>query len=276
LSFGLSPQLHFIFLLLPGGGIFSQLRGLGVGTDMNAKSRKPVKLSQATHSEGRDADTGAAVQEIMRVLEEEIVLGVLHPRERLVEDELMARFGSKRHVVRHALAEMEQQGLVQRKKNSGAQVRALTAKEVIEIYALREILETSCIRLIPLPVPAARLEQLLAIQGAHANAVKAGDLRAVFRANLEFHAALYSLSGNDTLIEAIAEYARRTYPVRLSTLVSNEYLERARQDHERIIEALRSGDREALLTLCAEHLHPSRDTYLNNLKRLGRLEEAAA
>jgi len=248
----------------------------GAGTDMNARSRKTPELHQALHSEGRDADVGAAVQEIMRVLEEEIVLGVLHPRERLVEDELMARFGYKRHVVRQALAELEKQGLVQRKKNSGAQVRALNAKEVTELYALREILETSCIRLIPLPAPAARLEQLLAIQRAHATAVKAGDPRAVFRANLAFHAALYSLSGNDALIEAIAEYARRTYPVRLSTLVSREYLERARQEHEQIIEALRSGDREALLRLCAEHLHPSRDTYLDNLKRLGRLEEAAA
>jgi len=243
---------------------------------MNAKTKKTVELSQALHSEGPEADVGAAVQEIMRVLEEEIVLGVLHPRERLVEDELMARFGFKRHVVRQALAELETQGLVQRKKNSGAQVRALNAKEVIELYALREILETSCIRLIPLPVPAARLEQLRAIQRVHTDAVKAGNPRAVFRANLEFHAALYALSGNDTLIEAIAEYARRTYPVRLSTLVSNEYLERARQDHEDIIEALRSGDREALLRLCAEHLRPSRDTYLNNLKRLGQLEEAAA
>jgi DNA-binding GntR family transcriptional regulator len=44
-----------------------------------------------------------------------------------------------------------------------------------------------------------------------------------------FHAALFAVSGNDTLIEAIAEYARRTYPVRLSTGVSPEYLERARK-----------------------------------------------
>jgi DNA-binding GntR family transcriptional regulator len=98
----------------------------------------------------------------------------------------------------------------------------------------------------------------------------------VFRANLAFHAALYALSGNDTLIEAIAEYARRTYPVRVSTLVSQEYLERARNDHEQIIKALHTGDREALINLCTDHLRPSRDTYLLNLKRLGRLEESAA
>jgi DNA-binding GntR family transcriptional regulator len=209
-----------------------------------------------------------SVQEMVRIIEEEIVLGALHPRERLVEDELMSRFGFKRHVVRQALANLEAQGLVQRKRNSGAQVRALTAKEVTELYALREILETNCVRLIAFPVPAARLKELVRIQRAHSKAISARDLRAVFRSNLEFHAALYSLCGNDALIEAIAEYARRTYPVRVSTLVSPQYLEQARADHEAMIDALRAGDRRTLARLCAAHLRPSRDTYLQNLARL--------
>jgi DNA-binding GntR family transcriptional regulator len=241
---------------------------------MSPRASKEEQTSAVSTEEGRNAEH--AVRHMMQVLEEEIVLGVLHPRERLVEDELIARFGYKRHVVRHALADMEQQGLVQRKKNSGAQVRALSHREVVEIYALREILETSCAKLIPLPVPPARLEPLIAIQKQHTAAVRANDPRAIFRANLAFHTALHTLSGNDTLIEAIAEYARRTYPVRLSTLVSAEYVERARQDHEDMIEALRAGDQERLLDLCASHLRPSRDTYLMNLKRLGRLENEPA
>jgi DNA-binding GntR family transcriptional regulator len=125
-------------------------------------------------------------------------------------------------------------------------------------------------------VPPARLEPLIAIQKQHTAAVRANDPRAIFRANLAFHTAFHTLSGNDTLIEAIAEYARRTYPVRLSTLVSAEYVERARQDHEAMIEALRVGDQDRLLDLCASHLRPSRDTYLMNLKRLGRLEDEPA
>ncbi|MDB5758180.1 MAG: GntR family transcriptional regulator [Burkholderia sp.] len=241
---------------------------------MRPKSSKADQISTVTTEESRNADH--AVQHMTQVLEEEIVLGVLHPRERLVEDELMARFSTKRHIVRQALADMEKQGLVQRKKNSGAQVRALSPREVVEIYALREILETSSVKLISLPVPPKRLAPLIAIQKLHTAAVRANDPRAVFRANLAFHAALHALSGNETLIEAIAEYARRTYPVRLSTLVAPEYLRRARQDHEDIIKALRVGDQERLVDLCASHLRPSRDTYLMNLQRLARPEEDAA
>lgn len=241
---------------------------------MSPKSSRAEHITAVSTEDSGTANY--AVQHMIQVLEEEIVLGVLHPRERLVEDELMARFSYKRHIVRQALADMEKQGLVQRKKNSGAQVRALNAREVVEIYALREILETSSVKLIRLPVPPAQLASLIAIQKLHTAAVRANDPRAVFRANLEFHAALHALSGNDTLIEAIAEYARRTYPVRLSTLAAPEYLDRARQDHEDIIDSLRAGDQNRLVDLCASHLRPSRDTYLMNLKRLGRLEEDTA
>jgi DNA-binding GntR family transcriptional regulator len=223
----------------------------------------------------RDRDVASAVHEVVQVLEEEIVLGILHPRERLVEDELMDRFTVKRHVARNALAELDAQGLVQRKRNSGAQVRALTGKEVVELYALREILETSCVKLIQFPVRPAELQKIVALQRTHNAAVKKGDPRAVFRANLAFHAALHALCGNDALIEAITEYARRTYPVRLSTLVAQESLERAREEHMEIIDALRDGDRDMLVKLTARHLRPSRDAYLAILKRLGKLEETA-
>lgn len=218
----------------------------------------------------RARDAAATVRDLAQRIEEAIVLGALHPRERLVEDELMARYLVKRHVVRQALSDLEKQGLVQRKRNSGAQVKALTAKEVSDLYALRDILESSCARLIPFPVEDQQIEHLVVLQKEHAAAINHGDARAVFRANLAFHAAVYALSGNNALIEAVAEYARRTYPVRISTLVSKEHLERARDDHEKIIEALRRGERKQLVELCSKHLRPSRETYLNNLKRFGR------
>ncbi len=227
---------------------------------------------QRTTAPGRARRKQAAdaqpVQDIVRRIEEDIVFRVYHPRERLVEDELMQRFESKRHVVRQALAELERNGFVLRKPNSGAQVRALTAKEATELYAVREILETNCARLIPLPVEARQLAPIEKIQREHAAAVKAKDVRAVFRANLAFHAAIFRLCGNDALVEAIADFARRTHPVRLTTLVTEQYLEQARVEHEQILRALRKGDRARLVALCARHLKPSHEAYLRTIGHL--------
>ena len=71
---------------------------------MSPKPSKAEQISAVSMEEAQEArNADHAVHHMIQVLEEEIVLGVLHPRERLVEDELMARFSTKRHVVRQAV-----------------------------------------------------------------------------------------------------------------------------------------------------------------------------
>ena len=203
-----------------------------------------------------------ALPDVLNALEEDIVFGRLHPRERLVEDELMGRFGIKRHIAREALASMERMGLVERRKNIGAFVRSFTPRQVVELYQLRSVLETEAARSIPLPVAADRLEQLMATQLQHDEAVALGDARLVFRLNLLFHQQLFSLADNETLIQAISEYARQTHAIRFLSLLSSDYRDQARTEHWQMIEALKNGEQERLVVLCASHLLPSRNTYL--------------
>ncbi len=214
-----------------------------------------------------DAEATSAAQEPLSVmvaaLEEDIVFGRLHPRERLVEDELMERFNVKRHVVRDALAALDRMGLIERRKNVGALVRSFSVQEVQELYEVRTMLETEAARRIDLQRVPSHLDRLIAIQRQHDDAVAAGDARTVFRMNLAFHRELFSLCSNHTLQKAIAEFARQTHPIRFASLVSAEYRERARQEHWQMIEALKAGNIEALVSLCADHLLPSRDAYLH-------------
>ena len=207
-------------------------------------------------------DTEALLRRAVGMLEEDIAFGRLHPNQRLTEDALIVRFDLKRHVARDALATLERMGLVERRRNVGALVRAFTPRQVEELYVVRELLEAEAARLIPLPVPPERLAPLEAIQRRHDEAVAAHDAAAVFRANLAFHAALFGLCGNDTLRGAIAEYARQTHPIRFSTHLSDDYRARSRAEHWRMIAALADGDREALVAACRAHLAPSRDAYL--------------
>ncbi|KGD92307.1 GntR family transcriptional regulator [Achromobacter sp. RTa] len=216
----------------------------------------------AITSDALQAQAPGAVQAAVAALEEDIVFGRLHPRERLTEDDLMARFSMKRHVVRQVLADLELLGVVEKKRNVGAVVRAFSAREVMELYALREVLEVHAASLIPLPVPPARLAALIAVQREHDAAVADGDARRVFRSNQRFHHEFFGLLDNAVLGQAIEEYARRTHPIRFGSLTSAAYRERARQEHWALINALRDGDRKALMAVCRNHLVPSRDAYL--------------
>jgi DNA-binding GntR family transcriptional regulator len=139
--------------------------------------------------ECRPFEGGASV--IAATLEEDIVLGLLAPKVRLVEDELIGRFGAKRHHVREALVLLEALGLVERKRNIGAQVKAFSREEVIQLYEMRELLEVEAMRKIPLPVPTQPLHVLMQIQHAHDRAVQQRDARSIFRTNQEFHRHLW-------------------------------------------------------------------------------------
>lgn len=208
------------------------------------------------------AQTADRVRSIAAALEEEIVLGWLLPRERLVEEDLAERLGVKRHVVREALAELERVGLVERIPNRGAVVRLLEPEEVRQIYSVREALETLAAEQISLPVAPEVLAPLRALQQLHAEAVAAGDARGAFRANMRFHETLFRACGNPHLVELIQGLAQKVHGARSITAASPEHLALARDEHAAMVEALAAGDRPRLVALCRQHLGPSRDAYI--------------
>lgn len=216
------------------------------------------------------------VKELVNTLEEQIVLGWLMPRERLLEDRLSEEFACKKHVVREALSELERMGLVERVPNKGAMVRLLSPEEVRQIYSVRETLETLAAQQIPLPGSPELIDRLGTIQGQHTAAIENGDSRRAFRANMEFHETFFSACGNPYLAEVIRSAAQKVHGARFFTASSKIHLERARDEHWAIVKALAEGDRESLVKLCREHIGPSRDAYLEAIQDRGFLNRRNA
>jgi DNA-binding GntR family transcriptional regulator len=209
----------------------------------------------------------ATAHVIATSLEEDIVLGRCHPRERLIEQDLCDRFNTHRGDVRLALFELEKKGVVQRIPNRGAIVRDLTPLEVMEIYAVREELEVMAVRILPFPVAATSLAQLEKIQEQHSAAIDNDDMLAVFYANLKFHQTLFEMCGNACLIETIKTLEQKVYGIRFYANAFPEALERARRDHLNMIEALRGSRRAELIKLTRQHLKPSPQAYIRAYER---------
>ena len=199
-------------------------------------------------------------ENLVAALQEDIVLGRLAPGARLVDEELTERFHTMRHVLREAFIELERFGLIERRPNRGASVRQLTLEDVNQIYAVREILERAAAAQI-----AFHQKHYQVIEGAqkrHDAAVEAGDAKAVFRANFEFHEALFAACGNPYLAAAIDDFRRKTHVVWSYAIVKPEYFRNAQREHRAMLRALREGDRRRLIELCAAHLDISRQAYL--------------
>lgn len=213
------------------------------------------------------------LEQIVAALQDDIVLGRLAPGARLVEGDLADRLRIKRHVLRQAFVELERFGLIERRRNRGASVRQLSVHDVAQIYAVREILERAAAALIPLPLQGVSLEAIEAAQRRHDAAVEAFDAKAVFRANFEFHSALFAACGNPHLASAIDDSRKKSHVVWFHAIIKPEYFRNAQREHNAMLQAIRDRDRERLIGLCAHHLNISRHAYLET-HRL-RIEDQA-
>ena len=249
---------------MPAG---KSLRRNSPRSDRGATARSAAAKSRPRRTAQRRARRPGMAGVIARSLEEDIVLGRRHPRERLIEQDLCDRFDTHRGDVRLALFELEKKGIVQRFPNRGAIVRDLTPKEVLEIYAVREELEVMAARILPFPVAARDLVRLDDLQRKHSAAIDRGDMLTMFYTNLHFHQTLYGLCRNACLIETIAHLAQKAYGIRSYANAFPESLDQARRDHVAMIAALRGGRRDELIALTRAHLKPSPQAYIRAYER---------
>ena len=153
-------------------------------------------------------------------------------------------------------------GIVVRERNKGATVRSLTARQVQEIYDVRELLQRQAALWIKLPAPEALIEELLALHDEHGRHVESGYLRGVHEANDKFHLTLFGACGNAHLVQSIELYMRLSLPVRANSMSSKGSLRISHEHHRLMIEMLRGEDNWVLAQLCVDHLQPSKRNYL--------------
>ena len=228
-----------------------------------AAPKRPVRKAPPK----RSARQPAIADVIATRLEEDIVLGRRHPRERLIEQDLCEQFHTNRADVRLAFFELEKKGIIQRIPNRGAIVRDLAPKEVTAIYAVREELEVMAVRIMPFPVAGSDIDKLGAIQRQHSASIDSGDLLTVFYSNLNFHRTLFELCGNACLIETIEQLGQKVYGIRSYANAFPDTLDRARRDHLAMIAALRAANRDELIVLTRRHLEPSPEAYIRAYQR---------
>ena len=203
---------------------------------------------------------------IARAIEEDVIFGRLAPGTRLTEDTLLARFAVTRHFARQALVQLEGMGIVVRERNRGATVRSLTPKQVQEIYAVRELLQRQAALWIPLPAPDSLIAELNAIHAEHGRHIEAGFLRGVHETNDRFHLVLFGACGNGHLVQSIELYMRLSLPVRANSMASTEALNVSHEHHRLMIDMLKGHDNWVLAQLCVDHLQPSKQRYLDQVK----------
>src|SRR5688572_13448095 len=148
---------------------------------------------------------------IFEVLRGWILDGKLKPGERIIELTLAKELDVSRAPLREALWLLERQGLVQIRAHHGACVTQLSEQDIVEIFEIRELLETHAakkIRAANRPSDRAALRQALEELEA---ACRSRDIRLFSTADLRFHQILWELSGNRHLQSVLNDMSTRFF-----------------------------------------------------------------
>jgi DNA-binding GntR family transcriptional regulator len=202
----------------------------------------------------RGVRTGAALAALLTALRADLASGAYHPRERLVEADLVARYGTTRAAVRDALIQLTTEGIVERLPNRGARVRAMNLTEAIEIAEVRRLLECLCARRAAEQASADEVEAFSELaRNLHAAAVS-GTVSEYLTLNARFHAAIHTMARHTTAQAILEQFQHRPidrfFPQEFRTSPPAASV----AEHQRIAQAIAARDPEAAEKAMYEHL----------------------
>lgn len=192
--------------------------------------------------------------QLIATLKQEIHTGVLKPGDQLEEAVLAERFSVSRTPVREAMRSLVECGLLETRSRKGAFVRTLSPKEIIDLFEVSAELEGLACRL-----ASERLTDhaASAIQGgmdACVEAAETGDASAYAAANLRFHGAIHTASGNTWLCEQLSQIEARINPYRSMPYQVRGRLPQSVREHEAIMRAIFDGNGEEAARLMRDHM----------------------
>ncbi len=201
-------------------------------------------------------------------IRELIISGHLKPGDRLLENELSERFGISRTPLREALKILENEGLVNLRKNRGAVVSSMSPHEVAALFEFVAHIERSAVELTIERMQAKHLRRLQNMHDKMIRLYEAKRRRECFQTDFEIHTFLVSLCGNPLLIETHNSLMARTRRGRYMALFSQSRWDEAMEEHQQIMAAI--NNQQALVagdvmrthvkqtgTVIRETLHPS-------------------
>lgn len=202
-------------------------------------------------------------ERVYQALKHRILAGMLEPGSRLVELQLAQDFQVSRTPVRETLKRLMAEGLVRVDPVRGIVVSDVDARELEEIFVIREVLDGLAARLAAGRVSSADLTKLRLLMDMMRDSVANGQWEAMVQANIKFHDVLHQAAGNERLrhlTRNLLDFVRR---FSTQAFASEERATEVLSEHEEIIKALEKRDPDMAEQVARGHVSSAR-AFLTN------------
>ena len=205
------------------------------------------------------------IEEIARVLREQIVEGALEPGRRLSERDLGARLGVSRTPLREALRLLAGERLVEVRPRRGARVAPLDSTVVEDVYPVLSCLERLAANMACQNIGDDALADLAAAVEKMRGARSRKDRRRFLALSREFHEAVLAAAGNDTLRQLQRQLSGQVQRARFHSLESDRDWDEALREHAGLLAALRKRNGAAAVEAVSRRLTTDKKKALREL-----------
>ena len=181
------------------------------------------------------------------------------PGSQLQVEDLSREMEVSRTPVREALLRLQKDGLVDVLPRVGFFVTKFAARDLEELYELREVLESRAVYDAVLSMTDDEMNKFLKINVSTQAAVEKEDSAGFLEAEIAFHNFLTETSHNKRLVAMVESMRDLTYRWRILSLNSKEDIRASLGEHKRIAEAVQNRDAGMASRLMGEHIQNAKN-----------------
>jgi DNA-binding GntR family transcriptional regulator len=194
------------------------------------------------------------VDDVYRSLEEAILSGRMRPGDRLVETWIAEQLNVSRTTVREALLMLERGGYAVSNPRRGMCVTRLAPEDSLDLRTMRALLESFAVSAGYARIDQALLDNLEHLYQLMRACRLPDDVPTLIQIDLAFHRPLADLAGSSRLVELWSSMNGQMGALILSSIERQHAgIADVAALHQRLIDALRSGDRAIAQAAVIEH-----------------------
>jgi DNA-binding GntR family transcriptional regulator len=145
--------------------------------------------------------------------------------------------------------------------NKGFRVTVVDEEQLDQITAIRRLLEPPVVAEVTNQIPAEDFAGLRQLAQEIVDGARAGDLAQYTEADREFHLRLLGYSGNQRLVDLVAELRGQTRLVGLASLLDRGYLVSSAREHLDLLDLIERRDAAAVEIFMVRHINHIQDLW---------------
>lgn len=203
---------------------------------------------------------------VFNTLREAILRGDLKPGERLMELQLADKLGVSRTPIREAIRMLQQEGLAVTIPRRGAEVAAITEKDMEDALQIRQALEILAVQLASEKIDDSQIGELEEKVQKFEAALESEDIKCIAQADVDFHDFIYAAADNPKLLSMLNNLREQVYRYRVEYLKDKRNYPRLIEEHQQILDGFKRRDKAYVMEITKMHVDNQANAVKNRIR----------